>query len=95
MLCAGPVFPLYTCLPTWLGDGQYFLVQDVSEDDDKLATLSQFSAPNVREASQGFPVYGLGQPTMNSVNDFIRTLKDRGKQVRLHCDHANMTRPVL
>lgn len=53
----------------------------MSADDDKLVTLGQFSAPNVREAAHGFPVYGLGQPTMNAVNDFIRALKDRGKQV--------------
>jgi len=62
--------------------GRYFLVRDVSCDDDKLSTLRQFSAPNVRESSHGgVPVYGLGQPTMNAVNDFIRALKDRGKQV--------------
>ena len=61
--------------------GQYFLVRDVCADDDKLGTLKHFSAPNVSEALHGFPVYGLGQPTMNGIADLVQELKDRGKQV--------------
>jgi len=38
-------------------------------------------APNVSEARHGFPVYGLGQPTMNGIADFVQALKDGGKQV--------------
>jgi len=53
----------------------------VNEDDDKLGTLSQYLAPNVSEASDGFPVYGLGQPTLNGITDFVEGLKDRGNQV--------------
>ena len=63
--------------------GQYFLVHDVSPDDDKLGTLPQFLAPNVSEASHGFPVYGLGQPTMNGIRNFVQALKDGGKKVQL------------
>jgi len=61
--------------------GQYFLVRDVSPDDDKLGTLHHFLAPNVSEASHGFPVYGLGQPTMNGIRNFVQALKDGGKKV--------------
>jgi len=69
-------------------------------DDDRLATLGQFSAPNVRESSHGFQVYGLGQPTMNAVNDFIRTLNDQGKQVSVaHLQHLPLAlqraQPIL
>jgi len=56
-------------------------VRDVSADDDKLGTMKQFLAPNVSEASHGFPVYGLGQPTMNGITEFVQGLKERGKQV--------------
>jgi len=56
-------------------------VRDVSSDDDKLGTMKLFLAPNVSEARHGFPVYGLGQPTMNGITDFVQALKSRGKQV--------------
>jgi len=68
------------CVCGW--QGQYFLVRDVGPDDDKLGTLQRFLAPNVSEASHGFPVYGLGQPTLNGITDFVQGLKDRGKQVQ-------------
>jgi len=73
------VTALYFGVSGW--QGQYFLVRDVNEDDDKLGTLSQYLAPNVSEASDGFPVYGLGQPTLNGITDFVEGLKDRGNQV--------------
>jgi len=56
----------------------------VNPDDDKLGTLKQYLAPNVHEASHGFPVYGLGQPTKNGIRDFVQALEDRGKQVGTH-----------
>jgi len=70
--------------------GQYFLVRDVSPADDKLETLNQFLAPNVSEASHGFPVYGLGQPTMNGISNFVQALKDSGKQVSSSTFHLRL-----
>jgi len=43
--------------------------------------MKLFKAPNVSEASHGFPVYGLGQPTMNGITDFVQALNDRSRQV--------------
>jgi len=53
----------------------------VNSDDDKLGTLKQLLAPNVTEADHEFPVYGLGQPTMTGIREFVQKLSDRGQKV--------------
>jgi hypothetical protein len=35
----------------------------------------------VHQAAGGFPVFGMGQPTRDDLDGFIRKLKDTGKQV--------------
>ena len=63
---------------------KYFLVRDISTTMDRLATLSQFQAPNVRRCRGSYPVYGLGQPTKDGLTSIIQGLKEEGHQVHLH-----------
>lgn len=60
----------------WLLQGKYFLVKDIHEDDDHLKTISTYLAPNCRQAGDGFPVYGMGQPTKDGLDNFMEGLKD-------------------
>lgn len=62
--------------------GKFYLVRDIWPEDDRLQTLEKYSAPNVREATGGYPVYGLGQPTYEGLTGFMQALKDSGKQVK-------------
>ena len=61
---------------------KYFLVRDINTTMDRLATLSQFQAPNVRRCRGNYPVYGMGQPTKDGLTSIIQGLKEEGHQVK-------------
>ena len=61
---------------------KYFLVRDVTDDDDRLSTLHRSLAPNLRRCKGDFPVYGMGQPTQDGLQNFLQQLKDEGFGVR-------------
>ena len=58
------------------------MVRDINTTMDRLATLSQFQAPNVRRCRGNYPVYGMGQPTKDGLTSIIQGLKEEGHQVK-------------
>lgn len=61
---------------------KYFLVRDVTDDDDRLSTLDRSLVPNLRRCKGDFPVYGMGQPSQDGLQFFLQKLKDEGFKVR-------------
>ncbi|KAI0240998.1 Paladin [Lamellibrachia satsuma] len=57
---------------------KYFLVRDVTDDDDRLSTLDRSLVPNLRRCKGDFPVYGMGQPSQDGLQFFLQKLKDEG-----------------
>ena len=72
---------------------QYFLVKDVCPCSDRLGTLGEYAAPNVRRCRGRLPIYGMGQPTRHGLNKVIDSLKEDGFQVsfyQLHWRHMSV-----
>ncbi|CAH1794464.1 unnamed protein product [Owenia fusiformis] len=57
---------------------KYFLVKDFHPGMDKLGTMETYQAPNVRKAQGSFPVYGMGQPTKDSLSNMLELLHSGG-----------------
>ncbi|XP_059501011.1 paladin-like [Stegostoma tigrinum] len=64
----------------YLVQGKYFMVKDLNNKVDALLTMSNYGAPNFRQAYPGYPVYGMGQPTMKSFCKVLQRLKEEGHQ---------------
>uniref|UniRef100_A0A4W3HK07 Paladin-like n=1 Tax=Callorhinchus milii TaxID=7868 RepID=A0A4W3HK07_CALMI len=64
----------------FLVQGKYFMVKDLNNTADVLLTLSNCGAPNFRQSQGDYPVYGMGQPTVNGFCQVLHTLKEAGYQ---------------
>ncbi|XP_051875968.1 paladin-like [Pristis pectinata] len=64
----------------YLVQGKYFMVNDLSDKVDVLLTLKNYGAPNFRQIQLGYPVFGMGQATMNGFHMVLQKLKEEGNQ---------------
>ncbi|XP_078069977.1 paladin-like [Mustelus asterias] len=64
----------------YLVQGKYFMVKDLNKKVDALLTMSNYGAPNFHQTHLGYPVYGMGQPTMKGFCKVLQRLKEEGHQ---------------
>ncbi|XP_067224663.1 paladin isoform X1 [Chanodichthys erythropterus] len=63
-----------------LVQGSYFMVQDVFSKADVLSTAGSYGAPNFRQSRGGFPLYGMGQPSLSGFKQVLQRLQGQGHQ---------------
>ncbi|XP_028287757.1 paladin [Parambassis ranga] len=64
----------------YLVQGEYFMVQDVYSKADVLNTTSTYGAPNFRQVKEYYPLYGMGQPSLNGFKQVLQRLQAQGHQ---------------
>lgn len=72
--------------------GEYFMVQDVYSKADVLNTTGSYGAPNFRQVKGSYPLYGMGQPSLNGFKQVLQRLQAQGHEVivfHTHLDEQN------
>lgn len=70
----------------YLVQGEYFMVQDVYSKADVLNTTGSYGAPNFRQIKGSYPLYGMGQPSLNGFKQVLQRLQAQGhEEVILFC----------
>ncbi|XP_064170410.1 paladin isoform X1 [Anguilla rostrata] len=64
----------------YLVQGTYFMVQDVYGKADVLNTTGSYGAPNFRQARGGYPLFGMGQPSLAGFKQVLQRLQGEGHQ---------------
>ncbi|KAM3859683.1 paladin [Diretmus argenteus] len=64
----------------YLVQGQYFMVQDVYSKADVLNTTGSYGAPNFRQVKGSYPLYGMGQPSLNGFKQVLQRLQAQGHE---------------
>uniref|UniRef100_A0A3Q3MU27 Phosphatase domain containing paladin 1a n=1 Tax=Mastacembelus armatus TaxID=205130 RepID=A0A3Q3MU27_9TELE len=60
----------------YLVQEEYFMVQDVYSKADVLNTTGSYGAPNFRQVKGSFPLYGMGQPSLNGFRQVLQRLQE-------------------
>ncbi|XP_030628566.1 phosphatase domain containing paladin 1b [Chanos chanos] len=58
--------------------GECFMVQDVYIRADVLNTIGSYGAPNFRKAKGNYPLFGMGQPSLNGFTQVLKRLQSEG-----------------
>lgn len=58
------------------------MVQDVYGKADVINTSGSYGAPNFRQSKGSYPLYGMGQPSLNGFKQVLQRLQGQGHQVR-------------
>lgn len=61
------------------------MVQDVYSKADVLNTTGTYGAPNFRQVKESYPLYGMGQPSLNGFKQVLQRLQAQGHQVIVFC----------
>uniref|UniRef100_A0A671XWQ1 Paladin n=1 Tax=Sparus aurata TaxID=8175 RepID=A0A671XWQ1_SPAAU len=69
----------------YLVQGEYFMVQDVYGKADVLNTAGSYGAPNFRQVKGSYPLYGMGQPSLNGFRQVLQRLQAQGHEVIFFC----------
>ncbi|XP_038639202.1 paladin-like [Scyliorhinus canicula] len=70
----------------YLVQGKYFMVCDVHSKIDVLNTTGSHGAPNFRQAKGNFPVFGMGQPSLNGFKRLLHVLQKEGyEEILFYC----------
>ncbi|XP_063749649.1 paladin isoform X1 [Eleginops maclovinus] len=64
----------------YLVQGEYFMVQDVYSKADVLNTTGSYGAPNFRQVKGSYPLYGMGQPSVNGFKQVLQRLQAQGNE---------------
>lgn len=64
----------------YLVQGQYFMVQDVFSKADVLNTIGSHGAPNFRQVRGSYPLFGMGQPSLNGFRLLLQKLQAQGHE---------------
>ncbi|KAI1886847.1 hypothetical protein AGOR_G00200010 [Albula goreensis] len=64
----------------YLVQGTYFMIQDVYSKADVLNTTVSYGAPNFRQAKGSYPLYGMGQPSLNGFKQVLQRLQSEGHE---------------
>lgn len=67
-----------------VSQGEFFMVQDVYSKADVLNTTGSYGAPNFRQVKGSYPLYGMGQPSLNGFKQVLQWLQAQGHEVSLH-----------
>lgn len=62
----------------YLVQGEYFMVQDVYSKADVLNTIASYGAPNFRQVKGSYPLFGMGQPSLNGFKQVLQRLQAQG-----------------
>lgn len=57
------------------------MVQDVYSKADVLNTTGSYGAPNFRQLKGSYPLYGMGQPSLNGFKQVLQRLQAQGHEV--------------
>lgn len=57
------------------------MVHDVYTKLDVLKTTGSCGAPNFRQAKGGYPVFGMGQPSLGGFKQVLQKLQTDGHEV--------------
>lgn len=57
------------------------MVQDVYSKADVLNTTASYGAPNFRQVKGSYPLYGMGQPSLNGFKHVLQRLQAQGHEV--------------
>ncbi|KAM9476799.1 phosphatase domain containing paladin 1b isoform 1-T1 [Clarias gariepinus] len=55
--------------------GEFFMVQDVNTRADVLNTTGSYGAPNFRKAKENYPLFGMGQASLNGFEQLLQRLE--------------------
>ncbi|XP_058236639.1 phosphatase domain containing paladin 1b isoform X1 [Hemibagrus wyckioides] len=55
--------------------GEFFMVQDVNSRADVLNTTGSYGAPNFRKAKENYPLFGMGQASLNGFKQLLQRLE--------------------
>uniref|UniRef100_A0A8C6M0I2 Phosphatase domain containing paladin 1a n=1 Tax=Nothobranchius furzeri TaxID=105023 RepID=A0A8C6M0I2_NOTFU len=69
----------------YLVKGEYFMVQDVYSKVDVLNTTDHYGAPNFRQVKGSYPLYGMGQPSLNGFRQVLQRLQAQGQEIIFFC----------
>uniref|UniRef100_A0A8C6TJM6 Phosphatase domain containing paladin 1a n=1 Tax=Neogobius melanostomus TaxID=47308 RepID=A0A8C6TJM6_9GOBI len=69
----------------YLVQGEYFMVQDVFGKADVLKTTASYGAPNFRQVKGSYPLFGMGQPSVNGFKQVLQRLQAQGHEVIVCC----------
>eukprot|EP00063_Salmo_salar_P067514 XP_014042349.1 PREDICTED: paladin-like [Salmo salar] len=62
------------------------MVQDVYSKADVLNTTGSYGAPNYRQVKGSYPLYGMGQPSLNGFKQVLQRLQSQGhEEVMFFC----------
>nr|XP_061807927.1 paladin-like isoform X2 [Nerophis lumbriciformis] len=64
----------------YMVQGEYFMVQDVYSKADVLSTTNSVGAPNFRQVKGSYPLFGMGQPSMNGFKRVLQKLQAQGHE---------------
>ncbi|XP_042363457.1 paladin isoform X2 [Plectropomus leopardus] len=64
----------------YLVQGEYFMVQDVYSKADVLNTTGSYGAPNFRQVKGSYPLFGMGQPSLNGFKQVLQRLQAQGHE---------------
>ncbi|XP_059802340.1 paladin-like isoform X2 [Hypanus sabinus] len=73
--------PTYTTLRfilLWAFTGKYFMVCDIYNKIDVLNTMGSHGVPNFRQAKGSYPVFGMGQPSLNGFKKVLQIFQQEG-----------------
>lgn len=71
--------------------GEHFMVQDVYSKADVLSTTGSYGAPNFRQVKGSYPLFGMGQPSLNGFKQVLQRLQAQGHEVGVVFIHINFT----
>ncbi|KAK7148479.1 hypothetical protein R3I93_012723 [Phoxinus phoxinus] len=58
--------------------GEFFMIQDVYSRADVLNTTKSHGAPNFRKIKGNYPIFGMGQPSLNGFKQVLQRLQIDG-----------------
>uniref|UniRef100_UPI00398F3F8D paladin isoform X4 n=1 Tax=Pristiophorus japonicus TaxID=55135 RepID=UPI00398F3F8D len=62
----------------YLVQGKYFMVCDIYNKIDVLNTTGNYGVPNFRQAKGSYPVFGMGQPSLNGFKQVLQVFQQEG-----------------
>lgn len=69
----------------FIAQGEFFMVQDVNTRADVLNTTGSYGAPNFRKAKENYPLFGMGQASLNGFEQLLQRLEREDHEVSHSC----------
>ncbi|XP_078386819.1 paladin-like isoform X2 [Cetorhinus maximus] len=70
----------------YLVQGKYFMVCDIYSKLDVLNTTGSYGVPNFRQAKGSYPVFGMGQPSLNGFKRVLQVFQQEGyEEILFYC----------